>query len=193
MNHSIIKELSNYQSKKINMITILIPANFNFVKQLKSTIKKMYSIKNRYKAHLICDILRNVLEQMENSNKDRIICCGKIQSMICLEYESPNKIEEYEYYYDSQFNIQRITEIVYSHIISIGGEEDVGEVNKLIKTNSIMIKFDDEIDEPLGDGRVGVIYSNIINLDMLEKLNKYNTKFVKLELPVGNYIGVLRY
>ena len=163
-----LTHIEAFEGKRNSVITLFIPPDLKFKKNLEGIERSVRAIKHSNKRGQILKVVNCISDR----NSDRttldgtgmIVCCG-INMQNSVEYYEvvpPNKVQTFEYYYDYVFNIQRIREVFNEDVIvTLTKEEEltkIEEINKHVASVDNMLVFGNHLDIALRSKMVQEIY-----------------------------------
>jgi peptide subunit release factor 1 (eRF1) len=209
--------IEEFEGKRNSVITMFIPPNIAFAKNIDGIERSVKAIKHSNKRGQILKVIRCITENTKTLKKIKgnglIICCGYTMQNEPEYYEltPPNSIKNFEYYYDYVFNVRRIREIFNEDvIISLNSEEEAQKLNELEKhtvdADNVVVIGDREIEEALKSKVIKELYhfsNDAIDNDIITKMRDIGAFIIKVDISIvsnrdfgekyGNRIGLLYY
>lgn len=216
-----VKKLTKLEGKRNTFLTFFFPPDMNFKKQMESVARSFSAIKHKNKRYQLNLVMKRIMDKNEDlkivgnvCKNGLIVCCGLNNQMVTIYYdiEPPNKISEYEYYYDYVFNIKRIIEIFYQDMVISVDDSDATQKISLLNNDfknheELLVVGDKEINNAIEMGNLKeVLYfqqeeNDNVQHHFIKKVKNIKGKiFVfspddehKLFNKYGHMVGYLRY
>lgn len=216
-----VKKLSKLDGKRNTFLTFFFPPDMNFKKQMESVARSFSAIKHKNKRFQLNLVMKQIMDKNDelkivgNVYKNGlIICCGLNNQMVTIYYnvEPPNRIYEYEYYYDYIFNVKRIIELFYQDIVIPVKSNEVKQKISLLNNDfknheELLVVGEKEILNAIDMGVLKEMFyfqqddDDNVSEDFIEKIKNIKGKiFVfssddehKLFDKYGHMMGYLRY
>lgn len=121
---AIIKELNEFKGKRNCVLTIFIPPERDFMRDIKKIEKSIYNIKNDFKRDQLLPIIKKIKGKLGSIDKIKdeglIVCCGLALHHNDIHYQdlpSLKRIKNFEYYYDYNFHINKIITCMFNNVV----------------------------------------------------------------------------
>ena len=201
-----LDKIINFEGKRNCSLTLLVPSNL-LNKKLLQIEKRIFGLKHENKKKQLLNIINRIKSETKNidENNELIICCG-LDNNSNIEYYQLNpikKIEDFEYYYDYKFHINKLYKFMFKNIEYISDKDKNLLINNL---DDELIIYEKEINKYIENNLISeILYlsNESINLNYIKKSEDHNFQiklftFNDIELKeiqkkYGNMIGILHY
>lgn len=205
-----ITEIDEFEGKRNCVLTIFIPPNIEFKKDITRIEKSIYNIKNEFKKEQLIPIIKKIKGKLSGKNKisgnGMIVCCGLSLHHNNVYYKDllSNKIiDSFEYYYDYNFHTNRIMTYMLNNVCYLEPKfnkkvsHDLKQLlvkNRLIYPKKAKKWFDQNLVKTIYYLSPTAIPSELLQLSIDKKIQViiHNGELTEMINKDLQYVGVLK-
>jgi len=123
-----LQKIEQFKGKRNCALTLFIPPNYDFTKDIKRIYTSIISIKHEQKKKQLLPIIKTIKSHIDDKKIigfGQIICCGLGQTLVYYQLNPRNLIQKFEYYYDYVFSTNMIKKFLFPNISYIVSNKTV--------------------------------------------------------------------